>query len=159
MKTVDSLTAQDLRDHPVWQYVAEEGSDETTVRPVKRIPVGNLTGKVVGVQILLANGDRAWGLLGSVDPSNARLTQHFLTLSVERNGRWFHLARYHDFDRDERGPEQLADFLGLPVTDVFPISYDISACAKGDPSALAGTIPKEPAERLSRAEIIGLAVP
>jgi hypothetical protein len=139
--------------------VNDDHSDDTTVRPVKRIPVANLTGKVVGVQAVLANGGRVWALLGNVDSSNPRFTQHFLTVSVERDGRWFHLARYHDYDRDQRGPEELARFLGLALSDVFPLSYDIRQCSKGDPSALMGTITAEPAEKLSRAEIIGLAVP
>jgi hypothetical protein len=159
MKPVDSLSTEDLRNHSVWQYVGDENGDETKVRPVKRVPVSNLTGKVVGVQVVLANGCSAWALLGNVDSSNPRLTEHFLTLSVERNGRWFHLARYHDFDRDQRGPEKLATFLGLAVADVFPISYDLRPYSKGEASALMGTILQEPVERLSRAEIIGLAVP
>ena len=159
MKSINSLTAEDLRSHPVWQYVSDEASDETSVRPVKRIPVANLTGKVLGVQVLLANGSRAWALLGNVDPTNPRLAHHFPTFSVERDGRWFHLARYHDYDRDQRGPEKLAGFLGLSVEDVFPISYDARHCAKGDSSALIGTILDEPVEKLTRAEIIGLAVP
>src|SRR5262249_59029714 len=88
-----------------------------------------------------------------------RLTTHFLTLSVERDGRWFHVARYHDFDYEERAPEKLAAFLGLAVNEVFPITYDLRPYANGDPRALHGMIPEAPAEKLTRAEIIALAVP
>jgi hypothetical protein len=159
VKPVDSLRVLDLETYPVWRYANREGSDETTVRPVKQVPVANLAGKVVGTQVQLANGEHIWALIGNVDAMNARLTEHFITLSVERNGRWFTLSRYHDFDYAENGPEALARFLGLPVDDVFPIVYDVRKYAKGDPAALAGQVCKEPRERLSRAEIIAMAVP
>lgn len=159
MKTVDALAIEDLEEHPVWQYADNEASDETDLRPVRRLPVTNLTGKIVGVRVVLANGQQRWALFGNVDTTNARLTEHSLTLSVERDGRWFHAARYHDFDYEQRGPEQLASFLGLRVDDVYPISYDLRQHAEGDPLALCGTVRKEPTERLSRAEIIGMAVP
>jgi hypothetical protein len=157
-KAVGSLQVVDLKTFPVWQYANGEG-DDTAVRPVKRIPVTNLSGKIVGAQVLLANGEQVWALIGNVDASNSRLTEHFLTLSIERDGRWFTLSRYHDFDYDENGPEALARFLGVQVSDVFPIAYDIRQYAKGDDAALTGQIHKEPRERLSRAEIVAMAVP
>ena len=110
-------------------------------------------------RVLFANGDQAWALIGNVTVDNARLTEHFVTASLERNGRWFTLARYHDSNYGEFGPEALASFLGLPLDDLFPISYDIRAQVKcGDAAALAGQIPREPRERLTRAQIIALAV-
>lgn len=159
VKPVDSLRAEDLRAFPVWQYTGREGADETYVRPVKRIPVNSLTGKVVGTRVWLANGEYVWALIGNVDAKNPRLTEHFLTISVERDGKWFGLARYHDFDFTERGPDALARFLGLPVDTVFPLTYDITKVAKGEAAALQGQILKEPRERLSRSEIIAMAVP
>jgi hypothetical protein len=129
------------------------------VRPVKQIPVKALSGRVVGAQVELANGSARWALLGNVDSSNPRLTQHSLTLSVLDHSRWFTMARYHDFDSDERGPDALAAFLELPTDAVFPISYDIRRHCRGEPDALAGTIEKQPRERLTRAQIVALAVP
>jgi hypothetical protein len=90
---------------------------------------------------------------GNINPDDPRQTQHVLVLSIERNGEWFHLARYHDFDFDRRGPDALSRFLDLPIDEVFPISYDIRELAHGDPTALAGRVLKEPTERLSRSEI------
>jgi hypothetical protein len=49
-------------------------------------------------------------------------------------------------------------FLGLPVEQVFPIRYDLSAFAVGEPSVLCGEIQREPPSRLSRPEVIALAV-
>jgi len=158
MKSVDALTLSDLCEYSVWQYTSGVG-DETRVRPVKRLPVANLTGKLVGTQVGLANGTRAWALIGNVDASNPTLTAHFITLSIERGGRWFHLARYHDFDAGERGPEQLSAFLHLPIDEIFPISYDLVPYSKGDPNALRGRILAKPSEVLTRDQIIALAVP
>jgi len=159
VKPIDSLVAADLQAHPVWQYTNREGADETFVRPVARVPVGNLNGRVVGTQVLLAGGQRVWALIGNVDPVNSRMTEHFLTLSIERDARWFTLARYHDLDRTENGPHALARFLGLSIEEVFPISYDIRQYVNGEAAALSGYIHEEPRERLSRTEIIRMAVP
>lgn len=96
----------------------------------------------------------------NIDVENPRLTQHFVTLTIHReDGEVFHLARYHDMDFSERGPSQLAAFLDLTKGDVFPISWDVSAFAKGSADALRGLITDVPKERLTRAQIIALAVP
>jgi hypothetical protein len=100
-----------------------------------------------------------WAIIGNVSAGDPRSTEHFLTLSVERSGRWFFLPRYHDFDYGERGPEALARFLSLSPDDVFPIAYDLSPYVEGgDPAALSGTITKEPREKLTRAELIAMAL-
>jgi hypothetical protein len=158
-KRVENLTEADLVASSVWQYVNSDERGETLVRPVKRLPVKNLTGKEVATRVTLANGSTPWALIGNIDVTNPRLTGHFLTLSILRDGQWFTMARYHDFDAAERGPDALAKFCGLGVDDVFPISYDIAHASLGDPSTLVGMIEKEPRERLTRAQIIALAVP
>ena|SRR5437762_11709110 len=159
VKPVESLTAADLKIAPVWQYTNRDGAGETMVRAVKIIPVKNLTGKLIGTQVRLANGTQTWALVGNIDPHDPRLTEHFLTLSLEHAGQWFSLARYHDFDYADRGPETLSRFLGLTVDEVFPISFDVQPYAEGEPAALKGSVLKEPRERLSRAEIIAMAAP
>lgn len=159
MKTIDSLTAQDIAESAVWKFSADRQDGELTLRPIRRLPVSNLTGKIVGTRATLANGTQVWAIFGNIDSDNPRLTEHFLTISVERDGAWFHLARYHDFDYEERGPLQLAGFLQLRVSEVFPISFDLRAYALGDPRALSGFVREEPVERLSLDEIIALAVP
>lgn len=156
-KPADALTVADLQAHPVWQFTGSDDPDETYVRPLKRVPA-NLDGKLVGTEVVLANGQKAWALIGNVHPTKPRMTEHFLTMSIARNGQWFHLARYHDIDAKSRDPKALAAFLGLPIDDVFPISYDLQRYGKGDPAALCGQIRKKPRERLSHSKIIGLAL-
>jgi hypothetical protein len=159
IKPIETLTVADLMAVAVWRYVNLDRAGETMVRAVKRLPVKKLAGKIIAAEICLANGIRTWALIGNIDPHHPRLTEHFLALSIEHDGKWFALARYHDFDYVDRGPEALSHFLGLPVDDIFPIFFDVRMYAEGDPASLTGYIQKEPRERLSRAEIIALAVP
>src|SRR5262249_43701394 len=149
VKLVETLTVADIKAHPVWRYLNNDELGETAVRPVKRIPVANLVNRIIGTEVCLANGTSVWATICNVDGKNARKNEHFLTIAIERGGKWFHLARYHDIDSDTRGPEALAQFLGLEVSQVFPISYDITRYAKGNAAALCGTIPHEPREKLT----------
>jgi len=158
-RAVDSLTIADLRAFPIWQFTHDESQDETLVLAVKETPVASLAGRIVGTKITLASGEERWALIGNVDPTNARLNEHFLTLSVEHQGCWFPLARYHDFDVADHGPEALARLLGLDVDQAFPICYDIRYLVNGDEAALRGKVLKTPRERLSRSELIAMSVP
>jgi len=155
IKPVESLQIPDLERTPVWQFAR---AGETFVFPVKKLPVKNLTGKLIATQVRLANGNRVWALIGNVDLNNPRVTNQFLTLSILHETEWFTLARYHDCDYIEHGPDSMALFLGLPIDEIFPISYDISKCADGDSEALCGAITREPREKLSRSEIIAMAL-
>jgi hypothetical protein len=158
VKPIESLTIADLMVAAVWQYANRDGPGETLVRAVKSIPVNSMTGKVIGTRVRLANGTQAWALIGNVDADDPRRTEHFLTLSVEREGKWFFLARYHDSNYADHGPQALSRFLDMTVDEVFPISFDVRQYAKGDPAALQGSIPAKPRAELSRAEIIAMAL-
>lgn len=129
------------------------------VRPLKKLPARSLTATLVGADVRLASGMKVMALLGNIDATNPRLTEHFLTLSVYRgDGVIFHMARYHDVDSDTRGPDALAAFLKMKKEEVFPIAWDIRQLAIGDPTALHGEIEATPKERLTRAQIIALAL-
>jgi hypothetical protein len=158
-KHVEDLKISDLERFPVWEYANSDSAGETLVKPVRRLPVKSLKGKIVGVQVQLSNGQKNWAIIGNVDVDNPRLTEHFITLSLECNGEWFTLARYHDFDYQQNGPEALAVFLKIKIEKIFPILYDLTGYSLGEKSALVGSILREPREKLSRSEIMGLAVP
>ncbi len=159
-RPVDALTVADIREAPVWEFALCEElyPDETYVTPVRALPVLDLGRRVVGTQVLLRNGKCCWAILGGIDLSSLRRTQQCRGLSLSCEGKWFHLARYHDADYSEHGPDQLAKFLGLTRSEVFPISYDISSVAKGEPAVVRGQIPAEPEEKLSDDELIQLAL-
>ena len=118
----------------------------------------SLVSRIAATQVALHNGRRLWATLGNVDLSAPRSTRHFLTLSLYIDNTWFHVARYHDFDAEERGPVALARRLGMQLSDVFPIDYDLSHVAVGNADVVRGAVLAEPSERLSRAELIALAV-
>jgi hypothetical protein len=156
------LQVPDLELHPVWEDILDDETDDQpdapSVFPVQPLPVNDLAGRFVAIRVRLANGDRPWAMLFNINVNDAQKTEQLLQLRIELNGQWFWLARYWDVDHAQSGPEALAHFLGLPLDDIFPISYDIRQYSTGDLNALAGKVPKEP-KRLPRDTIIGMAVP
>lgn len=160
IKRIDDLIPADLGEYPIWEFVSSSRKvGGLAVRPIRRVPVRQMSGKIVGTLVILANGSRIWALIGNIDEAEPQLTLHFLTISVFHGDRWFPMARYHDYDYNERGPRALAEFLKLTVDEVFPISYDIRDFCIAKSGVLVGKIEAEPTERLTREEIIGLAVP
>lgn len=159
MKDVAKLSVRDFARYPVWGYADDDTGSDTSVEPVSPLPVSSLMSRLVGTKVKLANGSEVWGLLGNINTKNERRNKHFATLVVYNGKRSFRLARYHDCDYGQRGPKELAAFLHLDVDDVFPIKYDLRPFANGPRDALQGTIEKEPSERLTRSEIIAMAVP
>lgn len=159
-KSADALSPADLRAEPVWEFVVSDElvGDETAVRPVSERPVRSLDGRLIGTQVRLSNGSLRWAMLSNLSADSAKKSQHFATLSVEEDGRWFHLARYFDADYETRGARHLAAFLDLPLDQVFPISYDLSGFVEGSPLALRGSIVAEPEERLDTASLIELSL-
>lgn len=157
-KPASAIRIKDLEKNPVWKFINDDRDAEMHVQPVKRLPVVSLKGKLIGTVVSLANRAQVWALIGNLDATNAKLNEFFVTLSFEKNGKWFHLARYHDPDYRKRGPGALAKFLGLSVPEVFPVSYDTRHLVKGKPAHLKGTVLREPRVRLTRKKIIALAV-
>ncbi len=159
-KPVQSVTPEDFAMFPVWEYdldaEATEGRDETWVRPVEQYPVTDLDNRVIRASVFLHNGAQMVACLGNVALDNAESTREFLTLSLWFRGEWVDLARYFDVDHAQRGPEALSRRLGLPVTEVFPISYDISEHAKGLDSVLQGIVESQPKRRLTEDERLAL---
>jgi len=160
MKDVTKLTATDFRVRPVWKYSGSDSPSETAVEPVKNLPVKSLSGALAGVEVTLACGRKVAAFLGNIEIDQPKSTEHFVTLSIfGERGDIFHLARYHDFDYQERGPDALVAFLKMKKEEVFPISWDVRHLVTGTPSATSGEIPVEPRERLSRAHLIALSIP
>jgi len=157
-RPVDSLRPTDLVTHSVWEFVSDDDPYETHVHPVAERPTNSLENRVVGAEVELANGSRVWALLGNIDVNDARRTRHFLTVSVFVREEWFHLARYHDVDCEVRGPAQLAMALGLGIDDIFPIRYNIGPWVSAAADSVVGRVDAEPLERLSRTELISLAL-
>jgi len=158
LKRLSELQVGDLERYAVWELRAATDLFEPWVIPVEGIPVSNLSNRIVGVRAELHGGTRCWAILGNIHLSNCRATEQFVTVSIERSGNWFDLARYHDVDYSRRGPLQLAAFLELSLDEVFPVAYDISRVAAGIPEVTKGVIPAKPREFLGQSELIELAL-
>jgi hypothetical protein len=156
---IERLRPEHLAEHPIWRFTEGDTPDETWIVPLKGTRPTRLSGKIVGTQVHLADGSSVWALLGNLDPNDARMTQHFLTVSIYGANGWFHLARYHDVEVDTQGPTALAAYLGRALDQVFPLKYDVRAVLGGQGEALIGAVAAEPPERLTRAQVIALAVP
>jgi len=156
-KPITQLTVNDLQRHTVWAY-SEDSLGNVVARPIKSIPVDCLEGRLIGCQVTLSNGQQQWASLSNISLANSTATEHFLTVSVLRASKWFHLARYFDVDYHQRGPLALAAFLDLQVAEVFPIRYDIGPFVVGARISTSGMIPKEPPNKLSMDELIALSL-
>jgi hypothetical protein len=158
MRTLESLTLSDLKNSPVWEMADDSKSGDILVTQIKSIPVKSLQNRLIGTQVHLADGSAVWCLLGNIEPTNPLSTRHLLTASLHHKRKWFNLARYHDIDFKSRDGAALARFLGKPVSDVFPISYDIRDFAVGVRESLVGTISLQIDERLTAEDLINLAL-
>jgi hypothetical protein len=158
-KKIEALEIDDFKTFPIWTLINDDAIGEISVTPVKKYPVKSTEGKIFGLEVYLANGRRLWAMIDNVDSVNSRSNEHFLSVSLSVDDKWISLARYHDIDYDQNGPQSLASLLNMPIDEVFPISYDLTLLAVGEKAALKGSILKEPEEKLSDAELIALAIP
>ncbi len=153
-KFSNKLTADDFKAHPVWRFTGQHeylGSDgELVVEPVLDLPVQTLEGCFVGTELILANQRRVLGELHGIKLHNLRLTRLVLNFIVHLNNRSFLFRRLAS---KVSGPEQLSSFLDLPLSEIFPIRYDITEYAVGDPGVVRGEIQLEVLELLSRADL------
>lgn len=155
---LSTLTPANLDEHPVWEFRFRGSDSEPKVAPLTAVPVTKLAGRLFATRFLLANGRVVPGFVASLDEANGALNRHLATLSFFDKGRWFHLARYHDVDYDDRGPDALAAFLGSPPDEMFPMSFDIAGLIRGDHLEGSWTIERSPDARLTRKEIIEMVV-
>ena len=157
-KSFSALTVDDIKECPTWRFTNSSPDDELEIEPVYDRPCTDTRGLIVGCQVGCADGSDVWALLQNVDPFRPERNEHFLTATIDCHDRWFSLARYHDIDVDERGPVALAGVVGKQLVQLFPMSFDIRKEVGFDAPGLVGAIDAEPRTRLSRKEIISLAV-
>ncbi len=165
-KPCDKLTPDDLKKFPVWTLdLANEGvpgRDETWMVPVRQIPVASLDGCACMANASLACGKRVVATLWGIDLKDLRRTEQFVTISLWLDGKWWALSE-RSFPSDSGGleshlPSDLASKLGLDISAVFPISYDISQFASGPEVIIRGKILTERREKLTTSQRIALAL-
>lgn len=156
---LSALSLIEVAKYRVWRMVGDDSEGEAVVKPVTRLPVSKLNGCLVTCQVSLGNTkEKVWSLIGNIHPTLREINDHFLTISIEHNGEWFFLSRYHDVDFKTNGPDALCKFLGLSKDAVFPIKYDISDVVVGKSDCLRGEVPFDRDGKKNRKELIAMVV-
>jgi hypothetical protein len=153
----DELDIGDLRACLVWRFTNSD-EDELEIESCVKDQYANLDGLIIGNRVSFSDGSSHWALFQNVSLADQRVNDHFLTLTIHREGKWFPLARYHDVGHQQYGPPALADFMKKRISDVFPIHYDLRNTLNSDSSLLTGVVPAEPSVRLTEDQIISLAL-
>jgi hypothetical protein len=155
-RPLHAVRIEHLQRRPVWEFDTQNetmpGRDETWVFPVLQLPVADLRQRIVAAELRLVNGAPLWAILGNVFLWDARATRLFMNVSVHLHGGWFHMAPAGAVGAARYGPEALSRLLGLSLGDVFPMAYDISHAAVGEPDVVRGHILAEPHEELDEPE-------
>lgn len=160
IRKLSDLSVSDITAQRLWRYTPAPVADgEIYVRADRAIHITTLKNKIVGGMISLASGRSVASLFENIFLDDEFLSAHWMLLRVVTERGQFNLARYHDYNYDESGPLQLASFLNLSISEVFPIKFDLRSLLGCDSPALAGVIEKAPAIKCTRAELIGRMVP
>jgi hypothetical protein len=158
MKAFDKLEIPDFEKHPVWQIVEDDKYSSLMLNPVKKLPVEHLENRIVGTKVALADGTITWAILSNISATEKLRNTHFLNASINCNGSWFDLARYHDSDFERRNGDVLAKKLGKSIEQVFPIVFDVSSIVSGEKSVLKDEINYLVRDQLTMSELISMAV-
>jgi hypothetical protein len=156
-RQLSDLTEADLRRTLVW-VGSPTDDDETTVVPAKKTALKAVNGKLAACEFKLSGGTQLFGVMANLT-DNLPLNAHLASAAFLIHGSWFFLARYHDADVKRHGPKALAGLLGRPVDAVFPIKYNLMHRFRPPTLAQCGVILAAPPKKLTRAQIIALAVP
>lgn len=151
----NALRHADLQANPVWKSQPGDAEDAMLV-PVSRRPVTGLDGYSVAAHIQTSSGVRVVGLLSNLFLDDPLLTQHMVSLSVLRGDTWFHMRRYFDPGVEQLGPRQLSQFLAMPMDQVFPLQYDISAWVPEGAALKGGLIEAVPAAPMASKDLMRL---
>lgn len=123
-KPIDQLSADDLREHPIWEYATDEEGDhdETWVRPLatRVVPVADDRDVVhVACDLVLATGR---GLTGFMSLWNGEL-QDEAPVAVGTSGQYWPLdSRPH-----RRNRAAFDDYFGAPYDGLFPVRWRLRA--------------------------------
>jgi len=143
VKNMEKLTPDDFTAYPIWEFALDlEEIDDLAMRPVTTLPARDLGNRVVGTKVCTANGDMLWAGLSNIFLNDPEKTKRALVVSFYIGGQWIPLSR--EMNIEMYGPDALARRLGVGCKDIFPITYDVSACCIGDPGAIRGSIEAAP---------------
>ncbi len=138
-KPVDQLTADDLAVFAIWEFAideegAEDGQDETWVRPVdSRVVPLDAWSLSVAADFRTSSGASSPGLVGVTTAQGIELG-HAVLLP---GGRYV-FVEAHEPD----GRTRTADALNLAEHDVFPLTFTLRVPIEGESELRTGSLPQ-----------------
>ena len=158
-RPLNEITATELLTAPAWSYTPSKDG-RVWLKPVGSKRLRTFNNRMVTCQFHTPSGEAIWGLVEGIHPDLPLFSKHWRKAYLLRSdGKWFELARYHDYNWSTKGPERCAYFFRSTVHAMFPLRFDISHLSATASSSLVGVFESDPKDRLPRAEIIALAVP
>lgn len=147
-KPVNELTAADFAAFPMWEFATDEedieGQDETWVRPVKGREVPrDACSQLVATDFTTASGAKWEGFMmvttaDAIEVSPGSLTGEvsYLVLPSMADER----ARREGLDWPIEARQDLLKALGKPAEAVFPMSYILRVCNRGEKQPRSGVV-------------------
>jgi hypothetical protein len=157
-KCFHDLTVADVTNYPIWRFTNANPDDDHEIETVNEHSFRNLSGLIIASEVEFGDSSKHLALHQNVSLGGQKVNDHFLSLTVNRDGDWFPLARYHDVSIEKYGPRHLADFMGKAVSDVFPIKYDLREVLNSDSARLVGFVRETPLSPLTDDELISLSL-
>jgi hypothetical protein len=157
-KTFHDLSKSDVKKFPLWRFTNNDQVDELEIESIRANQVDDLSGVIVATQVVFHDESKHWALLQNVSLLGKQRNDHFLSVTIYADKRWFPLARYHDVAIDDWGPAKLAAFMNKDIAGIFPIKFDLREVLQSNSNALVGMVLAEPANPLTQDEIIELVL-
>jgi hypothetical protein len=137
-KDAGALTVADFVDYPVWEFNGEEIGAEYALQPVMDYPVTHMNDRVVGVLVVLANGQKFLCVISSLgDIARKDVLEHAI-FSFLAGGQRIPVYPYSHPLSKTFGPSALAEKLNLPTDEIFPFAYDLRGALGLDYPFLTG---------------------
>lgn len=157
---VKDLTPDDLVSNWLYKFVPSR-SGALTVVPVYVKKTAKFAGKMVACKVEFANKSEHWALIEGLDLEVPEFSRHHREIHIFLNDSgWFQLAQYFDGPAIKaiRGEEVLARKMGLSLSEIFPIHFDVRDRSNINSDCLRGDFEINPTWGRSLAEIMSLLV-
>lgn len=143
----------------LWHISPADRDGVLKLKPVKLKKTDKFSNRLIGTEVLFADGSKNWALIEGIDMDCPEFSRHNRQIYLWINSyEWFHLAQYFDSAevKSERGEKLLSKKIDKSLESIFPISFDIRHFAKTYSSCLQGTFEINPRWGISRDEQIDI---
>jgi hypothetical protein len=137
-KPIDQLTPEDLRVFPIWEFAIDaeglEGRDETWVRPLgaTAVPPGAYSLSVAAT-FHTPRGQKLHGIVGVTTNAEPELGDGALVLDDA-----YIFIPSATFGGAPQEYADVAERLGLPLSELFPLRFVLAVPIEGEPAPRTG---------------------